>query len=39
MYNISLLKDVDEIQVDTKKFMKKTSGSSMGDIAFIKRKK
>ncbi len=39
MYNVSLLKDVDEIQVDTKKFMKKTSGSSMGDIAFIKRKK
>jgi putative transcription factor len=39
MYNVSLLKDVDEIQVDTKKFMKKSSGSSLGDIAFIKRKK
>ena len=39
VYNISLLKDVDRIEVNTKKFMKKSSGSSMGDIAFIKRKK
>ncbi|TFG27542.1 MAG: TIGR00270 family protein [Promethearchaeota archaeon] len=39
VYNISLLKDIDRIEVSTKKFMKKSSGSSMGDIAFIKRKK
>lgn len=39
IYNIKLLKEIDEIQVNTKKFMKKSSGSSIGDIAFIKKKK
>jgi putative transcription factor len=38
--NIKLLEQPDEVIVDTKKFMKRTSGgSSLGDIAFIKKKK
>ena len=38
-FDIKLLKDADEIDVKTTKFMKKSSGSSLGDIAFIKKKK
>lgn len=37
-YNITLLKKVDEIEVDTKKYMKKSTGSTLGDTAFIKKK-
>ena len=38
-YNIKLLKKTDEVEVDTRKYMKKATGSSLGDIAFIKKKK
>jgi len=38
-YKIKLLKKADEIEVDTRKYMKKATGSSLGDIAFIKKKK
>ena len=38
-YNIVLIKDVDDIEVNTAKFMKKSAGSSLGDMAFIKKKK
>ncbi len=37
--NIKLLKDSDEFEVNTSQYMKKNSGSSLGDIAFIKKKK
>ncbi len=39
VYNIKLLEKVDEIEVNTKKYMKKQTGSSLGDMAFIKKKK
>ena len=41
IYNIKLLKKVDEIEasVNSSKYMKKLDGSSLGDIAFIKKKK
>ena len=41
IYHIKLLKKVDEIEtsVNSSKYMKKSSGSSLGDIAFIKKKK
>ncbi len=39
VYNIKILKETDEVKVNTKKFMKKSSTASMGDIAFIKKKK
>ena len=38
-YKIKLLKKADEIEVDTRKYMKKATSSSLGDIAFIKKKK
>jgi putative transcription factor len=38
-YKIKLLKRVDEVEVDTRKYMKKDKSSSLGDIAFIKKKK
>ena len=39
VYDIKILKATDEVRVDTKKFMKKSSTASLGDIAFIKKKK
>lgn len=39
VYKIKLLKKTDEVEVDTRKYMKKTTSSSLGDIAFIKKKK
>jgi len=39
VYNIVLIKDVDDLDVNTSNFMKKSTGSSLGDIAFIKKKK
>ena len=41
VYNIKLLKQVDEIEPSAKQsqYMKKDSGSSLGDIAYIKKKK
>lgn len=38
-YNIVLIKDADDIEVNTSQFMKKSTGSSLGDMAFIKKKK
>ncbi|MFO7797047.1 MAG: multiprotein bridging factor aMBF1 [Promethearchaeati archaeon] len=39
-YNINLLEDSDIIQVNTDEYIKKKhTGSSLGDIAFIKKKK
>ena len=38
-YDIMLLKEADEIEVNTSQFMKKSTGTSLGDIAFIKKKK
>jgi len=38
-YNIVLIKDIDEIEVNTSEFMKKSTGHSLGDMAFIKKKK
>lgn len=38
-YKITLLKDSDDIEVKTNQYMKKSGGSSLGDIAFIKKKK
>ncbi|MFX1239017.1 MAG: multiprotein bridging factor aMBF1 [Promethearchaeota archaeon] len=35
---IKLLKDADEIEVNTSRYMKKKSGASLGDIAYIKKK-
>lgn len=37
--DIKLLKDADQIEVNTSQYMKKSSGSSLGDIAFIKKRK
>ncbi|MFX1420248.1 MAG: multiprotein bridging factor aMBF1 [Promethearchaeota archaeon] len=41
VYKIKIFKEVDEIEADVSnnKFMKKSTGSSLGDIAFIKKKK
>ncbi|MHA1291786.1 MAG: multiprotein bridging factor aMBF1 [Promethearchaeota archaeon] len=39
VYNVKLLKEKDEIQVSYKDFLKKKGGASLGDIAFIKKKK
>ena len=41
IYNIKLLKKTDEIKlaIETDKYMKKTKASSLGDIAFIKKRK
>ena len=39
VYGIKLVKESDEIEVNTTRFMKKSTGSSLGDIAFIKKKK
>ncbi|MFX1591695.1 MAG: multiprotein bridging factor aMBF1 [Promethearchaeota archaeon] len=41
VYNIKILKETDEIEANTqnKKYMKKSTGASLGDIAFIKKKK
>lgn len=39
VYHIQILKATDEVKVNTEKYMKKTSTTSMGDIAFIKKKK
>ncbi len=38
-YGISLIKESDQEVVDTKKYMKRVGGTSLGDIAFIKKKK
>ncbi|MHA2123498.1 MAG: multiprotein bridging factor aMBF1 [Promethearchaeota archaeon] len=40
IYDIKLLKSTDEIEFNSKdqKFMKKSTGASLGDIAFVKRK-
>jgi len=41
VYQIKLLKKMDDIEasVQSNKYMKKSSGTSLGDIAFIKKKK
>jgi putative transcription factor len=41
VYKIKILKKTDEIEanVQNNKYMKKTNGTSLGDIAFIKKKK
>ena len=39
IYKITLLIKADEIEVNTKKFMKKETSSALGDIAFFKKKK
>lgn len=41
VYNIKLLKQVDEIEPSAKQsqYMKKSSSSSLGDIAYVKKKK
>ncbi|UCC19438.1 MAG: TIGR00270 family protein [Promethearchaeota archaeon] len=41
VYQIKIFKKVDEIEADfsNNKYMKKSTGSSLGDIAFIKKKK
>ena len=39
VYGISLIQSSDQVVVDTKKYMKKARGTSLGDIAFIKKKK
>jgi putative transcription factor len=41
VYNIKLIKQVDEIEPSAKQnqYMKKSSGSSLGDIAYVKKKK
>ncbi|MFX1376861.1 MAG: multiprotein bridging factor aMBF1 [Promethearchaeota archaeon] len=40
VYNIQLLKKIDDVEfsIQETKFMKKSTGSSLGDIAFIKKK-
>jgi putative transcription factor len=40
VYKIKLLKKIDETEINVQetKFMKKSTGSSLGDIAFIKKK-
>ena len=41
IYNLKLLKKIDELEVNTQntKYLKKSTGTSLGDIAFIKKKK
>jgi len=41
VYNIKLIKKIDEIEpsVRQSQYMKKSDGSSLGDIAYIKKKK
>jgi putative transcription factor len=39
IYNITLLRKTDEIEVNTKKYMKKKGSSSLGDFAFVRKKK
>ncbi|MFW9900012.1 MAG: multiprotein bridging factor aMBF1 [Candidatus Thorarchaeota archaeon] len=41
IYNLKLLKKIDEIEVpaENTRYMKKSTGTSLGDIAFIKKKK
>lgn len=39
VYNITLLKKTSDIEVNMKKYLKKSSDTSLGDIAFIKKKK
>ncbi len=41
IYNLEILKKTDEIEsnVQNDKYMKKSTGTSLGDIAFIKKKK
>jgi putative transcription factor len=39
VYGISLIKESDQVVVDTKKYMKRARGTSLGDIAFVKKKK
>lgn len=39
VYNIKLLEEPQQTATDYKKFLKKSSGSSLGDMAFIKKKK
>ena len=39
VYNIKLMKKADEFDVNTKKYMKKQTNSSLADVAHIKRKK
>jgi len=41
IYNLKILKKTDEIESSVKndKYMKKSTGTSLGDIAFIKKKK
>ncbi len=39
VYKIKLLARADAVEVDTRKYMKKPKDSSLGDIAFIKKKK
>jgi putative transcription factor len=41
VYNIKLLKKIDEIEptINQNQYMKKSGGSSLGDIAYVKKKK
>jgi putative transcription factor len=39
VYNLKLLKEKDIIEVNLEKYMKKPSATSLGDIAFIKKRK
>ncbi|MFX0069941.1 MAG: multiprotein bridging factor aMBF1 [Candidatus Hermodarchaeota archaeon] len=39
VFNITLLTESDKIEINTDKYMKKSSGTSLGEIAFIKKKK
>ncbi len=41
IYGIMLIKEIDAVEASfsDSKFIKKTSGTSLGDIAFIKKKK
>lgn len=38
-YNVNLLQKPDESIVNYKEYLKKSTGSSLGDIAFVKKKK
>lgn len=39
VYNIQLLQKSDQLEVKTSSYMKRKSGTTLGDIAFIKKKK
>ena len=39
VYNITLLRKPDEIEINTKNYMRKKGSSSLGDLAFVKKKK